>query len=1588
MNRLLNILLVCLLHVSLAVASTYNLSVEVTPNGAGTLNLTSGTYEEGSAIYLRTNGNTGYVFKGWYEGETLVSSVVSFNYTMPSKDVVLQARYDYDPSVPSNPAMPDTTTYFTLTASVSPVGAASLNTQGGRYAANTRIYLRAYGNAGYKFVAWKDESGQIVSSSTSFDYCMPNGDSQLTALYTYDPDAPANPDSMPITSTVTLHSKPNGGGSFNTNGVTEPEGSSVRLYAYTNAGYNFLHWENENGKVISTSREFYYVMPRGDSKIYGVFDFDPSLPGNPAKNFWDKETGEVIVDDFTEGRLNDAVSEVINGSSGSKVTMITVAGRINSNDFGIANNYQNCSLLDLSRVAGVTDIPSYAFDGTNLVSIYLPATIEKIGYRAFEGCASLTSITSYAMTPPILEDRVFENTQDGLVVYVPAAAIAQYQDAEGWNEFTILPIQEDIKTLTVSLPESVNPEDFSQMWLELINIKSGQRLHYVMTGKSDYAFSNIIRNTSWNIIVRNERGDVFGKIENVEIKDEDVFTTFAALSKPQSVKLSVFTPEGEDVTSQVQIVWSDTLGNYLAQGSQFNGLPIGYNIKYKLTLGKELAMKYNIPAESVYTIQEDNNSFSVGLTAIGMVDLSGCVKDNQTNSPVAGAIVSASQTFAGKYTNTVTTKTNSAGEYLLTAFGVPTTLTVSATDYISQTHVCDTLINGEQHVKLEDMLLKPITGAAVSIAFTYTASVFEGEAAETQEWYNDYNNVDYAIFNKTQQKSISQFNVQYPKIVLLEEVATNDEIELTATSRTSAFMPIKATAVIGPDQQADVTFPIIELGKIQANFTKNLNAAVVAMLYDDKEKFIKSYNYSDASVTIDNLQDGTYTLVTMGTSKLFNTIYDLEQLPKVGLVVNKDYVQHKVEVKSGCIATIAIEEVPMLDESKLYYTGENTSFCVNKPSIVIGNYLTLTGQLDFKSSYAGSISNVQMIVDIPEKCSFVENSVMVGNGISSYTMNGHRLTIPLTNYSDRVRFCVIPTDGGEYAPTAYAQFELNGSTVLQPIGSAHYVAQNLSINVPSTVARATIPISGTAVGKSTVEIYDNDVLIGQTTSLANGVWSTTCELNEPYNLSIHKLHAKVTTKQNLILTSEEKDLFYNINAIEIKTVTMLNTAHTAASLDLYEYKTVYDFQNPSAESAVYWYWPSYPDFTFLIDFTDNSPDKVSNVHLHVLCLDNSIKSIRASYDARKNLWVATAPFTSRTKPINCSVTWDAENELLLDRKMLDDYSNELDSIIRSYHTDIDDSVDLDIAIDESLSEYLSTLSEEQLDSLLEYHQKAFDKNNARLLEQTDKMFATNASDSIVSDYVDIISHPFVWNSESDLISDGYEKIELTDSTAIYRKQEASSVFLVDFSERSFVEIIANPELATINKMLLRGNANRDLGNAIYEFEKKIISALNKIRNVYFEIQNNFDKLIDEFVENQKEAKYVINVQKFTHTQKEKKLNNLLKQYYAATDPDEIARLAKEVNKTQDEIAEVTKLISDNQKKLKDATNAIRDVKYFKGWIGEVIPLANYIALGLETIDNVSKVYNMHSQVPAEESCKCEDAKDMISATHSYIENFV
>ena len=1117
---------------------------------------------------------------------------------------------------------------------------------------------------------------------------------------------------------LTVTAKPAMAGSFNTNAAELVAGQSIQLVAYANANFTFLRWMDDKGNVVSQEMNLTYVMPAHDVTLTAEYEYNPANPANPARNYWNKELGEVVVDDFTTGSLQNAVKNVIGDSKAADVTMITVAGVMNSNDFGIINTYSACTLLDLSRVAGITAVPSYAFDYTNLESVYLPATIEKIGYRAFYECKQLSSLIAYAMTPPALENQVFSGVPDGLVVYVPAAAIAQYQDAAGWKDFTLLPIQEDIRSISVSLPQGANAADYAQMWLELTNTKSGQRMHYVMTDRQQYTFANIIRNTSWNVALRNERGDIFGQIDNVEVKDEDVTVTFASLSKPQNVSLSVLTPDGKDVTSQVQVTWTDAQGNYMAQGASLSGLPVGYQVNYRMALSQELAMTYDTPSAVEYTLKDGSNALTCQLQAIKKLTLSGKVKDASTGLPLSGAVISASQTFSGKYSKTLNAKTDGNGVFTMEIFNVPTSVAIAATDYVSQTlDYSNNEFSELAEFAVPDVSLKSITGATISVGFTYTTVV-----GETQNWYSDYQNVSYTLYNSTREKPISQFNVQYPQIVLFEEVEDGDVLRLTATSRTNAFMPVEATAIIA-EQRAEATFGIVELGRIQSSFTTTGNASVVGSLYDAAGKLVKTYDYANASLAISDLADGSYTLVTMGSSRLFNTIYDLAQLPQTGLTEGSDYVLNAVEVKSGAISQISIDEVPTLDESKLYYTGDNTSFTVNKPSIVAGNYLTLTGRIDFKPAYATNVSNVQMIVDLPESCEFVENSVMVGNSTSSYTFNGHQITIPMARYTDRVRFCIIPTLGGEYAPSAFAQFDLDGETVTQPIGSVNYSAKDLSISVPSAVAKTTIPISGMAIGQSTVEIYDNDVLIGQTSSLANGTWITTCELNEAYNLSKHSINARIITKYGLELQSETVECQYDINAIQAKSVTMsFYNGWLGRNVEV-----VFDFENGTSSNSYMFYTAT--DITFVADLTVNDTTLVHGVTFYVYTDKNDVRKLEGFFDKKQNRWITVSRFQSNNLPVNVALDIDVNKEIIGDRKQIED---NLEILKSNYNGDKLVLAELDSLFEESESEPEPSLYGELLKLLGEETSSAED-----ILSLLEKLPESNSSEEENSDTSDL-----------------------------------------------------------------------------------------------------------------------------------------------------------------------------------------------------------------------------------------------------------
>lgn len=121
----------------------------------------------------------------------------------------------------------------------------------------------------------------------------------------------------------------------------------------------------------------------------------------------------------------------------------------------------------------------------------------------------------------------------------------------------------------------------------------------------------------------------------------------------------------------------------------------------------------------------------------------------------------------------------------------------------------------------------------------------------------------------------------------------------------------------------------------------------------------------------------------------------------------------------------------------------------------------------------------------------------------------------------------------------------------------------MSLIVPETTAQKTINIRGNASFNSRIRVYDNEILIGETHSLANGSWSLKCDLYETYSYSFHNIYAEILTPDNLSLITETKEVIYDKNATEVSKVTML----------YHNYEIIFDFLNATNTSDYYSYVP-------------------------------------------------------------------------------------------------------------------------------------------------------------------------------------------------------------------------------------------------------------------------------------------------------------------------------------------------------------------------------------------------------------------------------
>lgn len=788
-------------------------------------------------------------------------------------------------------------------------------------------------------------------------------------------------------------------------------------------------------------------------------------------------------------------------------------------------------------------------------------------------------------------------------------------------------------SLTVNLPETADMALYKNLKLQLTSVSS--KLSVTTSNAHNYTFQGLTAGVAYELRLTNRHGQTIAKTESIMVTEGDNLVTLSDLTPLCNVEATVTDPENNRLTDKVRIAWLMPDGTPVADESTIKGLVSGTKLLCNVVLGDSLGCIYREVVNQEYLLAGRDNKINIDLIPIEKSTMTGKVL-TENGSTVVYATVSVTEWLNGRYGKTLSVRTDSKGTFALDCHQDSLHVTIASDGYLDC--VVDTVC-ASSTIDLGTLQLKEITGVVVTPKLNYKNAA-EEDSTEYTDYFIDADNVDYSVTNLTTHCAVNDIKVQSGIIIVKSGANVGDQLSVRIHSRKGDFEDVTAETIVAEDETAEVVFNIVEKGGLKASYELSGNNEDIAMLYNADGALVSREFYYENSCTFSHLSDGHYTLLSMGKTRMLDAILNLSDFSVIGLTEGTDYVVSTLEIKAGSITTVSHEIIPLIDETLFYYTGTNTSFTANKSSVVVGNYITLTGRLDFKDEYAADVDDLSLVVDLPEGLEYVQGSAIIGTVLAPCSVDGKRLSISLNrnNYQERIRFCVVPTKSGTMMPSAYVAFSLDNE-ILQPIGSATITAKDMSLSVPTTVAKPEVTVSGVAVPYSKVTVYDGTTLIGQVTAKADGNWMVKGEMIEPYNLSTHPVYANVLTPQDITMNTEVVNVLYDKNAIEVKTVTMINTAHPAENLSLCEYKTVFDFQNPSQESPIYWYWPNYPDFTFIVDFTNNDTTVIDNVVLYVYTSDGKSINLVPTYDEKIDRYVASAKFYSGALPVNVNTSF-------------------------------------------------------------------------------------------------------------------------------------------------------------------------------------------------------------------------------------------------------------------------------------------------------------------------------------------------------------
>lgn len=175
----------------------------------GSITAGAGKYEENEVVTVTASAAaTNFVFTGWTDSSgATVSEERSFEFTMPAHDETLTAHYDFQPGSPSEPSEPDIPeivdpdpipthilTVETEEGGTVQVNGTSVNGKGEfTLEEGSEVTITTTLSTNFVFDGWYS-ADTLYSANKNFTFNMGISDMSLKARFSFDPNAPSEPE--------------------------------------------------------------------------------------------------------------------------------------------------------------------------------------------------------------------------------------------------------------------------------------------------------------------------------------------------------------------------------------------------------------------------------------------------------------------------------------------------------------------------------------------------------------------------------------------------------------------------------------------------------------------------------------------------------------------------------------------------------------------------------------------------------------------------------------------------------------------------------------------------------------------------------------------------------------------------------------------------------------------------------------------------------------------------------------------------------------------------------------------------------------------------------------------------------------------------------------------------------------------------------------------------------------------------------------------------------------------------------------------------------------------------------------------------